>query len=117
MSWKTPMAQHGVLHVPLDAADITIDSPAWFAWLANETHCSFHYMHPSGGFTARKERKQRGQSYWVAYRQVHHKLYKAYLGKSERLTEARLCAASESLACHVSSLDAGVPAHPSGREP
>ena len=117
MSWKTPLAHLGVLHAPLDAADITIDSPEWFAWLANEAHCSFHYMHPSGGFTARKERKQRGQSYWVAYRQVHHKLYKAYLGKSERLTEARLCATSESLAGRVSSVDAAVPAPASGPEP
>jgi LuxR family maltose regulon positive regulatory protein len=92
------MATAGVLHAPLDAEDIALGTPAWFDWLANEAHCSFHFMHASGGFTARKERKQRGQSYWVAYRQVHHKLYKAYLGKSECLTEAHLCEASAALA-------------------
>jgi LuxR family maltose regulon positive regulatory protein len=98
MSWKTPLAADGVLRAPLDAEQIELGTHAWFAWLASEAHSSFHFMHPSGGFTARKERKQRGQAYWVAYRQVHHKLYKAYLGKSECLTEARLSAASESLA-------------------
>ena len=92
------MAHAGVLHTPLDAVAIELGSPAWFTWLAQENHCSFHFMHASGGFTARKERKQRGQSYWVAYRQVHHKLYKAYLGKSECLTEEHLQEISEALA-------------------
>ena len=98
MSWKTPTAAAGILHAPLEATAIELGSAAWFDWLAADGHSSFHFVHPSGGFTARKERKQRGQSYWVAYRQVDHKLYKVYLGKSESLTEAHLCAASESLA-------------------
>ncbi len=106
MAWKTPLATAGMLHEPLGADDIELGSPAWYAWLADETHRSFHFTHPSGGFTARKERKQRGQAYWVAYRQVHSKLYKAYLGKSEQLTEARLGAASEALARRGSSAGA-----------
>ena len=74
-----------------------LDSPAWFDWLADEHHHSFHFKHPLGDFTARKERKQRGQWYWVAYRQVHGKLHKTYLGKPEALTEAHLCDAARDL--------------------
>ncbi len=77
---------------------IMLDSPAWLARLADDCHHSFHFTHPDENFTARKEPKQRGQWYWVAYRQVHGTLYKTYLGKSELLTAARLCAAAHTLA-------------------
>lgn len=77
---------------------IALDSPEWFAWLADDQHHSFHFAHPEGECTARKERKQRGHWYWVAYRQVHGKLLKTYLGKSETLTAARLYAAVRELA-------------------
>jgi LuxR family maltose regulon positive regulatory protein len=98
MSWKTPIAAAGVLREPRSSETIVLGSTAWFAWLADDQHCSFHFAHPAGDFTARKERKQRGQMYWVAYRQLHGKLYKTYLGKSETLTEAHLCAAAQELA-------------------
>ncbi len=97
MSKKTPLVINDILLDLANAPPITLDSPAWFAWLNADEHYCFHFTHPSGGFTARKERKQRGQWYWVAYRQVHNKLYKAYLCKSEALTFARLCGASEKL--------------------
>jgi LuxR family maltose regulon positive regulatory protein len=87
MAWKIPMASEGVLHMPLDAITITIGSAAWYTWLADATHCSFHFSHPSSDFTARKERKQRGLHYRIAYRHAHGKLYKAYLGKHDVLTE------------------------------
>ena len=98
MAWKTPIVSEGVLRVPLEAITITIGSAAWYTWLADDRHCSFHFSHPSGDFTARKERKQRGQHYWIAYRHAHGKLYKAYLGKPEVLTEDRLCATAHTLA-------------------
>jgi hypothetical protein len=98
MAWKTPMVSEGVLRMPLDAITIPIGSTAWYTWLADDMHCSFHFSHPSGGFTARKERKQRGQRYWIAYRHARGKLYKTYLGKGEVLTEDRLCAAAHTLA-------------------
>ncbi len=98
MAWKTPTVAAGMLHVPHEAIIIDIGSAAWYAWLSDETHRSFHFTHPSGDFTARKERKQRGQWYWIAYRQVHGKLYKAYLGKSETLSEDHLCAVAQTLA-------------------
>jgi LuxR family transcriptional regulator, maltose regulon positive regulatory protein len=103
MAWKTPTVSEGMLHVPLEAITITIGSSAWYTWLADDMHCSFRFAHPSGDFTARKERKQRGQQYWIAYRRAHGKLYKAYLGKPEVLSEDRLCAAAHTLACTVCS--------------
>ena len=98
MSWKTPYVDAGVLHEPRGTSRIALDSPEWFAWLADDQHRSFHFAHPAGECTARKERKQRGDWYWVAYRHAHGKLLKTYLGKSETLTEARLCAAVRDLA-------------------
>jgi hypothetical protein len=98
MAWKTPTVSEGVLRVPLEAITIPIGSPTWYTWLADDAHCSFHFSHLSGEFTARKERKQRGQHYWIAYRHAHGKLHKAYLGKPEVLTEDRLCATAQTLA-------------------
>jgi LuxR family maltose regulon positive regulatory protein len=98
MAWKTPTVSEGMLRMPLEAITIAVGSPTWYTWLADDTHRSFHFSHPSGDFTARKERKQRGQHYWIAYRHAHGKLYKAYLGKPEVLTEDRLCATVQTLA-------------------
>jgi LuxR family maltose regulon positive regulatory protein len=107
MARKTPRASEGLLRVPLEAITITIGSAAWYTWLADDTHCSFHFSHPSGDFTARKERKQRGQHYWIAYRHAHGKLYKAYLGKGEVLTQDRLCATAHTLAHAVDTQSEG----------
>ena len=96
-----------MLQVPREAVAISIGSPNWYAWLADDAHCSFHFSHPSGDFTARKERKQRGQHYWVAYRHAHGKLYKAYLGKAEVLTDERLCATAQMLARAVDNQTEG----------
>jgi hypothetical protein len=41
-----------------DASPITLDTPAWFAWLEHAT--TFAFSGPSGRFTARKERQARG---------------------------------------------------------
>lgn len=100
MSWKTPCVSGDVLHEPLTGATIIVESRAWYAWLEDEAHCGFHFDDPLGSFTARKERKQRGQQYWIAYRQLHGKLFKVYLGKSDTLTLARLRAATVELARH-----------------
>lgn len=98
MSRTTPQVVSKELYARDDVQRIALDSPAWFAWLADDQHHSFHFTHPCGDFTARKERKQRGQWYWVAYRQVRGTLYKTYLGKSETLTHTHLCAAAHALA-------------------
>lgn len=96
--WKTPRVTHSTLIEPVSGATIELDTPAWFAWLADEQHRCFHFDDSKGGFTARKERKQRGSWYWVAYRQVDHKLHKVYLGKAETLNHSRLVAANQTLA-------------------
>ncbi len=95
MSCKTPFVSDGHLRDPNGMT--VLDSPDWFAWLADDAHHTFHFEDSDGGFTARKERKQRGQWYWIAYRQVHKKLYKTYLGKSETLTQIHLHNASHTL--------------------
>ena len=71
-----------------DASPITVDTPAWFAWLEHAT--TFTFTSPSGRFTARKERQARGGGYWKAYRTAHGTLHRAYLGKAQDLTLERL---------------------------
>jgi LuxR family maltose regulon positive regulatory protein len=90
MSRNTPLVINSALCDPGQPQPIPLDSPAWLAWLAATEHRSFHFCHPAGEFTARKERKQRGTAYWVAYRQAHNTLFKRYLGKAEALTEVQL---------------------------
>ena len=76
---------------------VRLDSPAWFAWLAAATTTSFAYPvdNPAGGYiegfmTVRKERRERGGCYWVAYWRVGGRLCKAYLGRPEAVTAAHL---------------------------
>jgi len=78
--------------------ELTVGTPAWFAWLA--TASTFSFASEEGLFTARHERssQQRGGRYWKAYRKQHGKLSSHYLGKSEVLTLERLQAAARSLA-------------------
>ena len=67
---------------------LTIEDPAWFAWLDEVSSFAFHGQ--SGSYTARKETKQRGAVYWYAYRKTQGKLAKKSLGKTADLTLARL---------------------------
>ena len=64
------------------------DSPDWFAWLTQLN--SFHFQGKSGHFTARQERKQRGATYWYAYRKAFGKQHKRYLGSTDTLTLTKL---------------------------
>ena len=101
MSGKTPRVSNNQLSDPVSGLCVAVDSPAWYEWLAAEEHRSFHFDDPTGGFTARKERKQRGKWYWVAYRQYQPRLHKLYLGKVETLSQAHLLAATQALAQHA----------------
>jgi hypothetical protein len=78
------------------AAALAVGSPAWFAWLAGDDARSFSFRAPAGTYTARKERRQRGGTYWVAYRTAAGRQHKVYLGKAEELTADRLAAAAGS---------------------
>jgi hypothetical protein len=64
------------------------DSPEWFAWLTRLG--SFHFQGKQGHFTARQERKQRGDTYWYAYLKAHSHRLKRYLGLTGKLTLAYL---------------------------
>lgn len=88
----------------LPAAGLRLDRPSWFVWLEALTTTSFSYPlfdrergYLSGWITVRKERRQRGGSYWTAYRRQGPQLCKIYLGPSSRLTQARLEAVAATL--------------------
>ncbi len=58
-------------------------------WLEQIASFSFHSrwgMH----YTVRKQRVQRGNNYWYAYRRLHGRIVKRYLGRTADLTLARL---------------------------
>lgn len=76
-------------------SNLVPDSQDWFTWLAHLG--SFHFQGKSGHFTARQERKQRGDTYWYAYRKAHTQRLKRYLGTTDKLTLASL----EQTACDL----------------
>ncbi|MGE5333550.1 MAG: AAA family ATPase, partial [Nitrososphaerota archaeon] len=68
---------------------ITLDSPGWFSWLASVS--SFSFQRATGDvYTLRKEKVQRGGSYWYAYHRSGGRITKRYLGRDSDLTLARL---------------------------
>ena len=76
---------------------IRLDTPAWLVWLERPTTTSFAYpiYDPRAGYirgfmTVRKERRQRGSHYWVAYQRVDGRLHKIYLGRSGQITQSQL---------------------------
>ncbi len=76
---------------------ISVNTAAWFAWLAAPTTTSFSYPvydhahgYVDGFMTVRKERRQRGTRYWVAYRRSGGRLHKVYLGATLTLTQEAL---------------------------
>ena len=83
---------------------LVLNSPGWFAWLAAENTRRFAYAifdrrlgYSVGFLTVRKERRQRGGGYWVAYRRVGGQLRKVYIGSNGAVTAERLQAIAEQL--------------------
>ncbi len=81
---------------------IRLDTAAWFAWLDAPTAHRFAYPvvaadrgYIGGYLTVRKERRQRGGHYWVAYRRDGRRLQKVYLGRTPAVTQQRLQALVE----------------------
>lgn len=66
-----------------------VGSQDWFDWLEQPWISSFRYEAEPGAFTAIKE-KRRGRLVWYAHRRCQGHLNRLYLGKSERLTAAKL---------------------------
>jgi LuxR family maltose regulon positive regulatory protein len=78
-------AQTYVLSIDDQVSEQTLTSD----WLEQSESFSFHSrsgMH----YTVRKQKGQRGGSYWYAYRRLHGRIVKRYLGKATDLTPARL---------------------------
>src|ERR671911_1630409 len=92
MTRRIPQVADGVLHVLESSGgpEIAVASPSWIAWLTDPATRSFSFRGSSGRYTARKEHRSRGGEYWVAYRKLGGKLHKAYLGKAQDVTLARL---------------------------
>jgi LuxR family transcriptional regulator, maltose regulon positive regulatory protein len=97
---RIPLVTEGMLHVAgaREASRVVVGSPAWFAWLADDSARSFSFHSPAGVYTARKERRQRGGAYWVAYRTAAGRQYKKYLGTVADLTPEHLAEAAAALA-------------------
>src|SRR5919107_5561836 len=92
MTRRIPQVADGVLHVldPSDRPEIAVASPSWIVWLTDPATRSFSFQGASCRYTARKERRSRGGGDLVAYRKQGGKLHKAYFGKTEGVTPARL---------------------------
>ena len=103
MSRSTPTVADGILFDPARPDRlIRLDSPAWRTWLEAPTTTAFAYplFDPAVGYslgmmTVRKERRQRGGSYWLAYRRVGGRLCKVYLGGAPAVTAPRLQAIAD----------------------
>ena len=98
MAANLPRSSERWVYAPLlPCGSVQLDTPAWFAWLVAETTTRFSYplYDPQVGYivgwmTVRKEMRQRGGQYWVAYRRGGGQVRKAYIGSSRAVTAERL---------------------------
>ena len=81
---------------------IRLESAGWWVWLESTTARSFAYPlsdqqagYIRGFMTVRKEQRERGSDYWVAYRRIGGRLRKIYLGRAAELTQRQLAAIAE----------------------
>lgn len=81
------------------------ESQEWFTWL--EGIPSFAFEGREGRFTARRETKQRGEGYWIAYQRYKGKLQKKYLGRTCDLSAEKLEKVARSIAARSASPCAG----------
>jgi hypothetical protein len=117
MSRKTPTVAVGYQDAYLweardAAAHIRLDTPAWVAWLEEATTTRFAYpiCDPTRGYivgymTVRKERRQRGGTYWAAFRRCGCRVRKVYLGSSATLTHTRLAAIAHAFHTATTSVE------------
>jgi LuxR family maltose regulon positive regulatory protein len=64
------------------------DEEAWQAWL--EVHDSFAFQGRQGRLNVYKEARPRGGQYWYAYHTTSKRTHKRYLGRTAKVTFARL---------------------------
>jgi hypothetical protein len=118
--WTEAWGDQAYLDGPGDER-ITLDTAAWFAWLAAPTTTSFAYPvfdascgYIVGVMTVRKEGRQRGGCYWSAYRRQGGRLRKVYLGPTAAITRTRLA----TVACSfTTNLALPPPPHPPQNPP
>ncbi|GHO71368.1 hypothetical protein KSC_102600 [Ktedonobacter sp. SOSP1-52] len=121
MTRSTPTVRENTLsfYEEDQVISIVVGSGRWFEWLREETSTifSFQSLHGSS-YTARRERvgNSRGGWYWKAYRKHQGTLYRAYLGKPEDLTVARLAEIAVTLAGRIQG-EVGIPQDLSSAEP
>jgi LuxR family maltose regulon positive regulatory protein len=91
------ISEQWVYDVALLGGSVQLDTPAWFEWLTAEGTTRFSYPlfdrqvgYIVGWMTVRKERRQRGGYYWVAYRRLSGQVRKVYIGSSGVVTAQRL---------------------------
>src|SRR5262245_15232619 len=84
-------------HLAVPGPGIRVDSAEWFGWLRARSNSNFIYEGQDGRYSARREERG-GKIYWYAYRRRGGRLAKAYLGKSEELTQGRLAQVGAQLA-------------------
>ncbi len=103
----------------LPAEGLRLDRPAWFARLNAPTTTSFSYPLADrscgsiiGFMTVRKERRQRGRTYWTVYRRQGRQLRKIYLGSAHCITQARLDAVVATLLTARPQREGGNDTHP-----
>ncbi len=98
MSAQTPQVWDAYVEDPRPPGQrVWLDQPGWVEWLEAPTTRSFRYPvfdarvgYIVGFMTVRKERRQRGGAYWIAYRRCQGQVRRVYLGASVRLTQAYL---------------------------
>jgi LuxR family maltose regulon positive regulatory protein len=98
MSAKTPRVWTSYVEDPqAPRTSIALDTPAWVAWLEAPTtrRFTFPVFDARVGYivsfmTVRKERRQRGDWYWSVYHRQDGRIQRVYLGRSDRVTRARL---------------------------
>lgn len=74
---------------PIVDQDLQPGNHAWFDWLEHVT--SFSFASRAGiDYTVRKEKMQRGGSYWYGYRSLQGKTIKHYIGRTADLSMERL---------------------------
>ncbi len=98
----TPVIVSGRIYTDDAFTGTLVGSPAWFTWLDSAT--TFYYEGREGIFTAHLERRQRGGSYWIAYRRQAGVLRRCHLGKAPQLTLDRLQAVAGILSASPSLL-------------
>ncbi len=98
MGRKPPQVRGGwLLNPQADGHDIRLDTLAWVRWLEAPATTSFAYpLHDRqqgyivGLMTVRKDRRQRGGSYWSVFRRSGQRMRRVYLGVSLQVTAAHL---------------------------